>query len=347
MKNTRKIFRFRGNPQIISTVLNQLDFKGTTRFYESVTVEQIQTVFNNNKSVICSSIPPEFESRAINIVVGAKNESNLDLSSYFIDIDDDIISQFEKIADISNVDIGDHRRNSSGLTGAPSIESCAYCKCIRDDYYDCEHQISRIIYRSENFFVMPTLGQFMTGYLLIIPVQHIMSNANLVPALQKEFSLVLDDIQLILELTYNTSQFLVWENGTGNQGKGKAKDSIVHSHVHIAPSNITAKKVQEISNFAFSHIRTEELERYKNDSYLLIQDADDSWYINNDSELYIPRQYIRQLLANEHGLSGDSWNWRTYPFPELMAQTVKEIEFALRSNYDKLPERIKKNCCLI
>jgi len=67
-----------------------------------------------------------------------------------------------------------------------------------------------------------------------------------------EFVTVLDDIKYILKLTYNCSNLLVWENGTGNKGIGKAKDSVVHSHLHIAPSNLSAKSIEEISGFDFT-----------------------------------------------------------------------------------------------
>ena len=91
------------------------------------------------------------------------------------------------------------------------------------DIFDKKINMSRIVYQSDNFFVIPTLGQFINGYLLIIPISHIMSNAELDSSLREEFLTVLDDITYILELTYHTSNFLVWENGTGNSGIGKVK----------------------------------------------------------------------------------------------------------------------------
>lgn len=344
MKNTRKLFVLSGEPQMVCAVLKHLDFKGATRFEGTPTAEQIRMVFNNNKSVICSNIPNEFRPNAINIIVGNSNSINIDTAGcYFIDIDGDIISQFEEIANKNNADIGDHRKNSSGLNGAPSIKDCAYCGYISNNFYDNKHHINRAIYKSENFFVMPTLGEFITGYLLIIPNEHIMSNAELSATLQKEFFFVLDDILYILELTYHTPYFLIWENGTGNSGKGKAKDSVVHSHVHVAPSKLTASKIEKLSHFNFTRISKDELSLYGNHSYLLIRDTENCWFINSNPELYIPRQYVRQLLAEEHGIEGEAWNWRTHPFSELILQTLEDIESALKSHWDELPERIQKN----
>ena len=344
MKDTRKLFVLNGTSDAISVVLEQLDFKGTTRFDGEVSTEQIRTVFNNNKSVICSSIPEEFRTNAVNIIVTDSNSINLDTTdSYFIDIDGDIISQFEEIANKNNADIGDHRRNSSGLNGAPSIQDCRYCKYISNNFYDASGNMNQAVYKSENFFVLPTLGEFITGYLLIIPNEHIMSNAELNPILQEEFYSVLEDVLSILELTYHSPHFLIWENGTGNSGKGKAKDSVVHSHVHVAPSNLTASKIEELSQFNFTKISKDQLSLYGNHSYLLIRETENCWFINDNPELYIPRQYVRQLLAEEHGIHGEAWNWRTHPFNELIQQTLEDIKSALKAHWDELPERIKKN----
>ena len=341
MKKTRNLFVLIGIPEIKSIVLEQLDFKGITRFSTKVSSEQISKEFANNKSIICFDAPDEFEKSAIKIVVGDPKRITSD--SYFIDIVGDVISQFQEIADKTNSDIGDHKKDCSGQNGIPTVDDCAYCNCIKNNFYDYKLDMNRVIYKSENFFVMPTLGEFILGYLLIIPIEHAMSNAELSTSLQEEFLTVLNDISYILRLTYQTSDFLVWENGTGNSGKGKAKTSVVHSHVHIAPSKLTASKIKEISQFDFDEISYNELSLYGNRSYLLIREKENNWFINSNPEVYIPRQYVRQLLAQEYKITGDAWNWRTNPFPELMIKTIDDISFTLKSHWNKLPERIKQN----
>lgn len=203
----------------------------------------------------------------------------------------------------------------------------------------------RVLYKSKNFFVIPTLGKFITGYLLIIPFEHVMSNAELDIETLKEFETVLEDIEYLLRLTYHSHDVLVWENGSGKSGIGKAKDSIVHSHVHIAPSNLTFEDIESASGFPFEEITLDNLSRYKEHSYLLVRTSDHNlWEINNNPELYIPRQYVRQLLAQEYDIfSDEQWNWRTHPFREKMHITVAEIKSTIKSNWDILPERIKQN----
>ena len=229
MKQTRKIFVLNDYSRVEEKILlHELKFKALVVFYsKEVTANELVNVFGNNKSALCISckLPKSYKKKAI-----VCNNLNFDES---------IIKQFEDFAISYNCDIGDHKSNSSGLSGTPTAEDCTYCKFLNglSGTYDT------ILYSSANFFVMCTLGQFINGYLLIIPYNHIMSNAELNESKRKEFQTVLDDISYILKMTYNVSNVLVFENGTGNSGIGKAKNSIAHSHTHIVPSKLNADKI--------------------------------------------------------------------------------------------------------
>lgn len=188
---------------------------------------------------------------------------------------------------------------------------------------------------------MPGLGQFLNGYFLIIPFKHIMSSAELeTPELLSELLQVIEDIKYILKITYGTNNILVWENGTGNGGYGKAKDSIVHAHIHLVPSSLSPQAIKKISGFSFKKITSNELMDFGERSYLLLK-GDNSWFINDDPELYIPRQYIRQLLADEHQLKDGVWNWREYMFTDKIIETMRDVNNALKANWETLPNRIK------
>lgn len=337
MKKTRNLFVLKGNQEDVNAVLKELQFKGiTTLTGENITEKLINDVFSNNKSVLTNSKSLSSFGNSIDITV-IHGILPVGLQKPYIDVSSsNIVEQFEKIAEENNCDIGDHKSNSSGLKGIPSIDDCSYCKHLHNNYDD------RCVYTSENFFVIPTLGQFIKGYLLIIPKRHIMSMAELSQNEFEEFITVLEDIKYILKMTYNNSHILVWENGTGNNGIGKAKDSIVHAHTHIVPSSLTPNLIKEKSGINFTLINPYDLSKFGKHSYLLLLD-DKFWIINDDSNLYIPRQFIRQLLAEDCNITGEQWNWRLYPFNDLIHQTLKDIFDSLRKNWDYIPERIKEN----
>ena len=340
MQKTRNMFILKGTPEDVATVMAELDFKGTITVHSSISLESALSIFSNNKSIICSETEGIEKFHPSPIFIDVTHTSTYTISDNINIEFGNIVHQFETIASRYECDIGDHKTNSSGLNGQPSTKDCAYCKLLKHQ----DKYTGRIVYHSANFFVVPTLGQFVKGYLLVIPINHVMSMAELNELNRNELVEVIEDVEYILNLTYSANNLLVWENGTGNTGIGKAKDSIVHSHLHIAPSNLTIDNIRNTSGFHFTPIGLDELSKYHRNSYLLIRGNNvNTWWINNNKQLYIPRQYIRQLLAEEHHISGTAWNWRTYPFTELMQETFLDISTALKSNWNTLPERIKTN----
>ncbi len=346
MLKTRNLFVLKGVECDVASIIGNLHFKGLTELtYSATTLERILREFYNNKSVVCSIIPPGFQGKAIEInvvnskLISSDSENCINVSA------GNIPGQFQTIATLNGCDIGDHKSNSSGLKGAPSTKDCAYCVHMNSDHIGRKSvNHNRSVYESENFIVIPTVGEFIKGYLLIIPKEHLMSLAELSFDLRKEFLEVLNDVSYMLRLTYPVNELLVWENGTGNGGIGKAKDSIVHAHVHVAPSKLTAWKIMELSGFHLTKISYSDLSLYGNHSYLLVKgNGNDDWFINDDPDLYIPRQYVRQLIAEEYHFDGDIWNWRTNPFYNLLFNTVKDIQDALIKNWHSLPDRIKTN----
>lgn len=347
MKKTRNLFLLVGSPEDIMTALEAIQFKGliTNGYWHPLLPEFVEKVFDCNKSVVGSR--DDFVGRipenaiVINVVPTARSHVCSSRQTLYLGDTETIANQFEKIANGLDLDIGDHKSNSSGSTDGPTKKDCAYCQYLDGHVQKNE----RTIYRSENFFVIPTLGQFITGYLLIIPYQHIMSNGELSREHLEEFQIVLSDIEYILKLAYPDAKgILVWENGSGTSGKGKAKDSLVHSHVHVAPSSLTADKIREMAGFHFDELGIMDLPKFKDHSYLLMRCPDkEKWLISNDPKVYIPRQYVRQLIAEEYNIPGDAWNWRTHPFEDKMHETIRDISSTLRRYESQLPERIRNN----
>ena len=175
-----------------------------------------------------------------------------------------------------------------------------------------------------------------------------MSNGELdANLLLTEFNEVLTDLEFLLKLTYGKNEddfsVLVWENGSGNSGIGKAKDSIVHAHVHVIPSKLLSSDIQRISGFQFTQITLDQLKQFKENSYLLVRESDsEHWIINNNPKLYIPRQYMRKIVAEEKKVPGDLWNWRVYPFSENAHQCADDIQEALEADWNSVPPRVKQ-----
>lgn len=321
--------------------LQEVHFKALVPLDDKqVSSEAIQKVFACNKSVICANLPPELQSEfsASIFPISAFLIPSGRCSPLEIDLGGNISNSLSSITDMFDLDIGDHVSNNSGLVEDPTKEDCGYC-----GYLDgSTHETIKTVYQSPNFFVFTTIGQFIPAYLLIIPLEHTMSISQLDEVRKAEFLEVLEDIQHILSLAFHCSRFLVWENGTAASGHGKAKDSLVHAHVHIAASKMTSESIAKVSGFPLKRISFRDLSSYGENPYLLIRGNDGfSWWINDDSSLYIPRQYVRQLLAEEHGVA-KVWNWRVHPFHQERVEATDFIHTTLSLHWDSLPKRIQE-----
>jgi len=347
MKKTRNLFVLKSRrKELVPKALQSLQFKGMVYLPSDVLSESaIQTAFFNNKSVLCTEISPDLELKYKAIVVRLVDFSDTYDCDTKINTSKDIAKQFESIAEQHNCDIGDHVSNSSGLNGAPRQTDCAYCQYLIDPRNEIGYPNNQMIYQNENFFAFTTLGQFVLPYLLIIPNEHVVSYAELTDSQRQDFLDVLDDIEFILKATYHVDNFLVFENGTGHGALGKAKDSVVHAHIHVVASQYTADDIERISGFPMTKTCLEDLSSYGKYSYLLLRGKNNrDWRINDNPALYIPRQYIRQILAEEHGINGhNQWNWRNFPFPEKRKQATEDIYKMLTENWEKLPDRIRQN----
>ncbi len=252
-----------------------------------------------------------------------------------INVKGNIVRQFMEIAEEHDIDIGDHASNASTKSALKS--DCLFCKLLAGKPV---HE-QAILYESKNFLVIPGSGAFLDGYIMILPKPHVMSCAELDLEQRLEMLEVINDIKFILSSIYK-KDVLVWENGSGLDGKGKPKTSIVHAHIHACPSTLNVLETTNATDIPVHPISFEDLPKFKENSYLLIMDYDRKWYISYNPDLYIPRQYVRQLIAMEHNINGELWNWRKYPFWDNVEKTGKDFLSFVKNNYGKLNTSIKK-----
>lgn len=345
MKKTRCAFCLVGkNKKILNYVITLISgFKATKCIAGNVTQNNVDQIFACNKSVICTDSNIRNFAETV-VFVGVNDLSqkyNINVPDFTSiqesdkEIFNSILNQFQKIAEDCNIDIGDHRSNATKEGPSQNPQDCVFCRYLagHPDHYQPS------IYESPNFVVMGNTGHFVLGSLLIIPRKHIMSCAELNTEELTELEEVIQDSKYILRKIFGMDT-LLWENGSGSGGHGKDKSSIVHAHIHMNPCDMDCLKVSSEKGITPQAIEFSDLSNYKEDSYLLIQNYDLKWYIVSNPNLYIPRQYVRQLVAEHIGLPGDLWNWRKYLFLDNVRVTTYMIRDYLVSNKETLPERI-------
>ena len=170
-----------------------------------------------------------------------------------------------------------------------------------------DKEVDCIIYSSPHFYVTSELGALKQGYLMIVPKQHILSVAQFYPALMIEYNQVCKDLEYVLKGAYpEASGVTFMEHGSGPSGITSHKKSIVHAHTHV------------VTDFQLSghHKRMVKLEPIdditlanKTHYFSYQEGSDGQLMICMDNNVYVQRQFPRQVMAEDLKLAPGQDNW--------------------------------------
>ena len=339
MNKTQRIIILTGDKNIVQEAIKVIKGFKAISIVKELSTAVVENVFRHNKNVLYVAENMEldliikFRPIVLNCVEGESKAKNLQLGTK------NILEDFPKILDSYDIDVGDHVFFDSTATDPEEIKkNCFLCKVVEGKPDKPEH----ILYESDNFIVIPGLGAFFDGYVMIVPKKHIMSFAELSKEEYQEFLRVLNDIRFILKSVYKKEIF-VFECGSGRDGGGKHTTSIVHAHIHLAPTDMPV--LDEIHKSGLYPAQIEPLDLISNFGqypYMLYIDQKDNWYITSDPNTYFPRQHPRQVLADYMGLEKGQYNWRNYPMREKLDIIAEEIYSFCRKEFDNLPRWIQE-----
>lgn len=337
MKQTRKVFVLFGEEDKVRNVLNVMNhYEATVALYdESSDIDHVIEC-NKNAAVMSKVVPEEdLENGIIPIFVGVMYDENNVITE---ETQEGIKKQFEEITEKYHIDIGDYIPD--GEIKQPTKENCILCKIYNGKQDSNKKPMDMVIYESENFYVCPAKGALVDGYVMICPKEHILSCAALPKEQRKELLEVIDDVKYILKGVYGT-EILMFEHGSGQEGKCKHEKSIVHAHMHILPTNLRITEEQQ-DMISMKKVSYEEIHQYDKLPYFWYIETMDNMKIVADPEVYIPRQYARQILAQNLGIQGELWNWRKNDFKSKINDTLMDIAEYLKKNNFRLPIQIRK-----
>ena len=190
-------------------------------------------------------------------------------------------------------------------------ETCGFCTEIHGIDNECNllnsiitpqtELKSRILTESDHFVVMPTIGAFVEGYVMIVSKEHYECIGKMPEDTLHELEQLVARIKACIQERYNMD-VVCFEHG-GVSCTKRAGGCIVHAHLHLVPCDVpiigevrkrglTAVPISDISDL---HTLTKE-----NLSYLYFEDTDGQKYIVKDK--FVISQFFRQLLAHHFGL---------------------------------------------
>ena len=181
---------------------------------------------------------------------------------------------------------------------------------------------TRLLYETKNFVVLPSLGQIVEGYLLIMPKGHYRSFALLDEELFEEAESVYSETETILRRTYTRPIF--YEHGMGYSASGNGC-CVDHAHIHAIPVSLSLFACLQ-KEFKWNNIqKLGDLSRMVRGShYLFVQDSSQQkrvYYASN-----VKAQYIRHLVAEQLG-TPDKGDWMLYPGVEELLATLRRMSY--------------------
>ena len=204
--------------------------------------------------------------------------------------------------------------------------SCQFCLEIDKDpssvYFtlakDCPPD--RTIFRNGSFRVIPPLGQFVEGSVMIVTEEHVPSCADLTENKLEELDRLIGITVRLLTSVYEPP--VIFEHGpSASENKGTC--CVDHAHIHAFPVDVDVRSAlrsdfREIEICDLKEIRG--IQRASG-GYLFLQQEGLRFVYPCD---FVPSQYIRQVIAEDLGVP-ERWHWRSYLGLEELKLTYDKL----------------------
>lgn len=221
---------------------------------------------------------------------------------------------------------------STGEKFDTRVESCVLCslakhKGISEDtsIYNAEvSEVDMIIYESLHFIVVPELGSIKPGFVMIVPKKHeYLSVAQIPQIYMTEYMQVCEDIETILKGAFgNDKPVAFFEHGSSPSGFTSHKKSIVHAHTHVVVDFTLKEKYLKMVQMK----PCPDLQVARDTHYFAYKvGAHGERLCCYDNEVYVQRQFPRQIMAKEMNLAPNLYNWRNTAFSENIHTSLFRI----------------------
>lgn len=181
---------------------------------------------------------------------------------------------------------------------------------------------SRVLFETNHWVVVPTLGCMVPGYLLIVSKSHFISVSVIPGCAIVELNNIIDLIKVMFKEVYNLNA-LVFEHGPYSS-INKGPSCVDHAHVHIVPffdvdfDLVFSSEFYQVYN-PINFIEMQKIARELKSSYLFVRDYRlKNYLVFGDN---IPSQYMRKMIASRIGFP-DKWNWVDYVFLDNIYITI-------------------------
>lgn len=194
-------------------------------------------------------------------------------------------------------------------------KDCPFCKEINCNDQNYLNK-SRIVMETDNFVVLPTLGCFCKGYLLVLPKNHVLSMSDLSYDKLDELHKITNIISKYIWEKMNMKRN-IFEHGTKNEYESTST-SIEHAHLHIVPFDGQVLRLLP-KDCSFKRIKGFNDLKFETNNYLYLNDINNNDYIVQ-AKNYLS-QFFRRIVCEGIGMK-HFWDWKEYPFVDNVETTL-------------------------
>jgi XTP/dITP diphosphohydrolase len=180
----------------------------------------------------------------------------------------------------------------------------------------------RAVYEDEHFVVMPPMGEFMEGGLLLLAREHILSLAHLQPVQFDHLERLLQAIQRALVKRWGVAP-LVFEHGPAPDWS-KGVCCVDHAHLNIFPAPVYVHPhLAGRMNLSLGALSELAKLRRAEFGYLFVQENDGTRRAYDGQDA--PTQLVRRIITAQLGLP-ERWHWRDYVGRDELLATYNALK---------------------
>jgi diadenosine tetraphosphate (Ap4A) HIT family hydrolase len=182
----------------------------------------------------------------------------------------------------------------------------------------------KILYETQNFYVITTVGCLIENYIMIVSKQHFASTCYINDEQKNEFVELIGIFRNLLQSTYGFSP-IIFEHGASEKDSNKSGCCVLHAHLHMVPHKL------ESSTQMVRALCLEKIGSYV-DFFTMAYDKPYLLFVNNANEMFlrlltdsvVPSQVIRRWIAKDLNIA-DKWDWRQHSFYDNINKTINSM----------------------
>lgn len=205
---------------------------------------------------------------------------------------------------------------------------CCFCSELREGTSPDlvarygSRSVDRVVWKSRNLAVIPTIGQIKRGHSLILTLSHVNSFAALQASTHPRVEREVRNVMMTLERALGPC--VMFEHGTP-EGATEGSCGIVHAHLHVVPVGEVRLGLPDVTHVDWIPLAQQDWLKQigelggRGEGYLLV------WLPTTGIATAIgadaPSQFLRRWVAN--GLGSRAWDWRTSGDDPALQPTIE------------------------